>query len=58
MPITLRLPADLLADVDGLASSSRRSRNGEIVWALEEHLRRQRPDAAPDTAPDGGDGGE
>lgn len=35
--ISVRLPPDVLALVDQAAATNRRSRNSEIVWALEQY---------------------
>jgi hypothetical protein len=40
-PLTVRIPASLLAQMKEYAQRNNRSLNGEIVTALEEHMKKE-----------------
>jgi len=40
--LTIRLPAELLKDMRGLAQEHTRSLNGEVLVALREYVRQQK----------------
>jgi hypothetical protein len=40
--LTVRFPAPLLAQIRTVAKQNNRSLNGEILTAIEEHLKKQR----------------
>jgi hypothetical protein len=40
--LTIRLPAHLLAQMKELAKQHHRSLNGEVLTAMEEHVKKQR----------------
>jgi len=42
--LTIRLPAHLLDQIKEVAKQNNRSLNGEVLTALEEHVKRQKKD--------------
>ncbi|HEX4205677.1 MAG TPA: Arc family DNA-binding protein [Ktedonobacteraceae bacterium] len=46
-PITVRIPAHLLEQMRAVATQNNRSLNGEIVTALEEHVKKQQKGKEP-----------
>ena len=43
-PLTIRVPAHLLELMKEAAKQNNRSLNGEILTALEEHIKKQKKD--------------
>lgn len=41
-PLTVRFPASLLEQMREVAKQNNRSLNGEILTAIEEHIKKQR----------------
>jgi hypothetical protein len=41
-PLTIRFPEHLLEQIREVAQQNKRSLNGEILTALEEHVKKQR----------------
>ena len=41
-PLTIRFPAHLLEQIRAVAKEKNRSLNGEILTAIQEHLKRQK----------------
>ena len=46
-PLTIRFPVYLLEQIRAVAKINNRSINGEILTAIEEHVKRQKKDIEP-----------